>query len=608
MGETLRFWLCVAFVSLAAGPARLAAQDEAAKRFDEVIAVLDKGGDTYVYLSSKELATKLRERYPLFAMLLEADAATKGDAKLAETRAGLQAIEKLVTQSGLQEISALGISSVRVDEELYRLRAMVHHGAGGGKGKVWQLLAARQHPLEGFDLLPDTTGAAVLGDLDLAIAWDWLAATVRTVGDPNAVQNFENALATFKAQGIDLEALIRSTDGQVGVAITLDDKQMVNFPIEGRNVAIPEPAALVFVKVKDDRILQTLKTLWTKQQVPYRTRALGDGVDLYSFPAPMAQALPFTFLPSLCLSKNWLLVGSNASVITQALDVRDGKTKGLTANPEYARLSQDLPREGNHFLWLSPKVGRYAADVLRAGLAKDNPPERVEQLLELSEQARNPLCFCGVTARRDNGVLLTVNSNVQLSNAVLAGAITAPIALGVYIANNRNRPAANAPAGTDREQQESLRQLQQIGLGLMLYAEEHNGKFPAADGADGLDELVKAKTLTAGEVFLSPYARNRQPEAQLRNLTEDKLSYVYFGGFAGDDAQPASVPLCFEKPGVNPTGVTVLFVDGHVEVFPGQFGSCAAVVGVLKEKLKIPEDRYAKLLSKAKAADAKLGR
>jgi prepilin-type processing-associated H-X9-DG protein len=108
--------------------------------------------------------------------------------------------------------------------------------------------------------------------------------------------------------------------------------------------------------------------------------------------------------------------------------------------------------------------------------------------------------------------------------------------------------------------------LKQIGLGLGMYADAHQGGLPAENGAKGLDHLVQEQILTKLEVFVCSRDRRRRVAQLGAPLTEDNCSYVYHPAVWQSGTDTNLLPVCWDKPGNHgANGFNVLFNDGHVQ-------------------------------------------
>jgi prepilin-type processing-associated H-X9-DG protein len=120
---------------------------------------------------------------------------------------------------------------------------------------------------------------------------------------------------------------------------------------------------------------------------------------------------------------------------------------------------------------------------------------------------------------------------------------------------NRARETANRV--------KSASNLKQIGLGMMLYANENRGKYPADFG-----ELIRTQDLVA-EVFTSPRTQTSLPPDlntpdKAAAFVVEQSDYVYLGAGMNNSA-PAESILAYEKPDGLDDGINILFGDGHVE-------------------------------------------
>jgi prepilin-type processing-associated H-X9-DG protein len=110
----------------------------------------------------------------------------------------------------------------------------------------------------------------------------------------------------------------------------------------------------------------------------------------------------------------------------------------------------------------------------------------------------------------------------------------------------------------------SANNLRQIGFGVQLYANDHNGKFPK-----DLAEIYRTQDLEPA-AFVNPRGQSTLPAG----LTKENAGpvneigdYVYVG--AGLDSRAGQdVVVAYENPERNRDGVNVLYGDGHVDWVP----------------------------------------
>jgi prepilin-type processing-associated H-X9-DG protein len=106
----------------------------------------------------------------------------------------------------------------------------------------------------------------------------------------------------------------------------------------------------------------------------------------------------------------------------------------------------------------------------------------------------------------------------------------------------------------------SMSNLRGIGMACMMYAVDHNGRFPP-----DLIKLVEGGMATS-RMFYSPTS-GRKPVLDEKGKPIGPLDYVYLGADVVLDkiAEPQRVILAYERPEINGNrGTNVLYVDGHV--------------------------------------------
>ncbi|HEY8665921.1 MAG TPA: H-X9-DG-CTERM domain-containing protein [Tepidisphaeraceae bacterium] len=105
--------------------------------------------------------------------------------------------------------------------------------------------------------------------------------------------------------------------------------------------------------------------------------------------------------------------------------------------------------------------------------------------------------------------------------------------------------------------------LRQIGQAMMLYANEHHGKYP-----DMIEELLDEDF--GAEILVCPSTNDTKAigattQAIAANVaTPGHLSYIYLGKGFTSQCLPNTV-LCYEPVTNHGDGSNVLFGDGHVE-------------------------------------------
>jgi hypothetical protein len=106
--------------------------------------------------------------------------------------------------------------------------------------------------------------------------------------------------------------------------------------------------------------------------------------------------------------------------------------------------------------------------------------------------------------------------------------------------------------------------LRQLGLGIYMYARDHDGRLPVS-----LEELVISEDL-ATELLVCPSSGDKRATGQTLPLTEElkqpgHCSYIYLGAGRPATDFDSQWVLAYDRPTNHPEGYFVLFGDEHVE-------------------------------------------
>jgi prepilin-type processing-associated H-X9-DG protein len=431
-------------------------------------------------------------------------------------------------------------------------------------------------------LLPKDTAAAAFKDLNASLFWSWLKKNFESAQLPkltDGVKKFEDELKT--KQKIDLDKLLGSFD-RLGFLLTLDETKKAMIPVPPKPITIAEPAIAIVLHLKNDYIYDLLK-----KKVPCTLKE-GKNVEkmLLNIPLP---PLPLKFHPLFAKSKDLLIIASNETIVDKMLEARE-KGDGLVATEEFKKLSKDIELTGNGFKYGSPKLAETLKKAQEQFIAT-LPPDRRAAAGNLNAFINLPYGFV-VFQNTAEGFLITSNSNIEVSSIVAMQATVAPTAIlaGMLL------PALNS-AREKARRISCASNLKQIGLALKQYSMDHKDKFPAKDGAAGLEELRKQDYLPVPKIYVCP-SSNTEPAKPGQPLTEKNVSYIYLGGF--DEMVPADTPLAFDKPGNHTKYVNVLFADGHVTGIVMRDTSIKGILKQLCSQHKLPAKIVKALQKKAK--------
>ena len=353
-------------------------------------------------------------------------------------------ITNLVKNSGLEDVSGFGMSSLETEPGLYRTKMVLHHYPGRGNGFIWSDFGASPHALYGVDLLPTTTAFAGFGDVDAAAIWSGLEKDLTDSDIPGAGDALEKARDSFEqGTGLKLDDVLNSLGGEFGFIVTLNDSKIVTLPGgQGQPLQFPEPGIVIVAKVKDDLIFNRVADVLKSGKMPV-TETDKDGLKMRTVTVPLP--LPMTLKPSIARSGDYLFLATSDDLIQEVLAVKSGKEDGLKSTDEFKKLAKDVPDQGNRFAYVSKKFGQTIQDIQQqiADRQSDRNPMQGKIMRKLA--ALNPPADgYSVAANTTEGWMVTANGSQDTAKLVLMPAIAVPAVLAGIAVPNFVRARAKA--------------------------------------------------------------------------------------------------------------------------------------------------------------------
>ena len=438
--------------------------------FQEVTSQLDAGGDLYLYLGTEQLLTgvsgNIARWRQVFTSMPEVDAKQRE-----QFGRVFDVVTNLVKDSGIEEVSGFGMSSIATGKGFYRTKALVHHYPNHDSGLLWKVFGQQPHALTGQDLLPANTAFAMFSDLEVPLVWSEVQTQVGRAGVPQAQEFMDKLPAEFeKATGLKWEQVLNSLGGEFGVVITLDDAKLIPIPLPtSEQLQIPEPGLMIVAKVKDDTIFNRVEQALNKsgQQI-----VRVDKSDLKMRTLSLPLPLPIQLRPTIAASGGWLFIATTDSMIQEVLAVKSGQKPGLKAGDEFKRLSRDIPQQGNQFSFVSQRFGETIRDVQRQALAMaaQAQPAQQQWLQSFLRSDESMFAYC-VSANTAAGWLSVGNGNQHPAKLLLASTVVAPMGMLAAIAIP-NFVKARQTA----QQNGCINNLRQIDAAKQQWALENNKK------------------------------------------------------------------------------------------------------------------------------------
>ena len=121
--------------------------------FDEVTSQLDPGGNFYMYLGTAQWLENLSAKTEKWKESVSSMPGITDD-QHEKINQAFNVLGHVIQDSGIQDLSGVGASSIEIEPGLYRDKAVLHHYPDKGSGFLWQIAGKSPHPLDGLDLLP----------------------------------------------------------------------------------------------------------------------------------------------------------------------------------------------------------------------------------------------------------------------------------------------------------------------------------------------------------------------------------------------------------------------------------------------------------------------
>jgi hypothetical protein len=402
--------------------------------FKAVTSQLDPGGNLYAYLSTEQWLDGLSGKVSGIRDWFK-DLPMNRDEREHVNKV-IDVLASLIQHCGIEDISGVGMSSIVKEKGLYRSRFVVHHYPGKGSGFLWTMFGEKPHGLPGMELLPATTAIASFSDFDLGLLWSAIQKEVDNAGIPEVSDALKQVPDGFEgATGLKLSEVLASLGNEFGLVITLDDAKKISIPLGGdKSMDVPEPGILLAIKVKNDLIFNRVGELLKENPAIVKTEK--DGLKMLTMPVPLP--IPVNLRPSVARSGDYLFIASSDALIQEALDVKAGAKPGLKSTAEFARLSHDIPMQGNQFSFLGEKFGKTMLDVqmqaMKMNSGGGNGSAGMVSIFQKLNGLMGPSASFNTSANGPEGWLTTGNGTQNPANIVLLPVVIIPaVVAGVMV-------------------------------------------------------------------------------------------------------------------------------------------------------------------------------
>lgn len=297
-----------------------------------------------------------------------------------------------------------------------------------------------------------------------------------------------------------------------------------------------------------------------KMTIRFRTTTY-HGLEIHYLDIPLVT-------PSWAIDHGTLYVGFYPQVIIGAQALEDAGGESILDNPKFSKLRESLGGQtasavrfidceanidNGYPAWLA--ISRYAAMSDIFGMA--TPPILLPPLQSIKSQLTPMMRVgwwdkTGWHSKADSafpgaGLLSDPTTLIGVGSSALMVSILLPSLNHARETANRIKCASN---------------MRQIGEALMLYSNDHQGKYPPDLGTLILTEEISAAVFICPDVH-TPMPNLSEPEA-IANWVNHNTDYIYLGK-GKTNSTPADDILLYEKPSDHGDGMNILFADGHVD-------------------------------------------
>jgi general secretion pathway protein G len=400
--------------------------------FSEVTSQLDPGGDFYLYLGTAQWLDGLSAKVGAWRQTFTAMPGLKPE-DAANVNKAFDIATRLIKDSGIEDVSGVGMSSVEIEKGMYRNKALLYHYPGKGAGFLWQLAGKEPHPLTGLDFLPQDAAFAMFSDADLPVLWTVAKKEIAQADLPQAQRLLDQFPAQFeKNTHVKWDAFLKSLGGEFGLVVTLDPSATLPVPLPGASLEIPTPGLLLAVKVNDDTIFNRIDQQLKANGQVIRVDRSGLKMRTMRVPVPFIGELR----PSAASSVGYLLIASSDALIDDALAVKSGRTPGLKSTDEFKHLAQGIPGRGNQFVFVSQRFAETMMKVQQQAMAASAKSEPAMAQWLQSIYRNRPAFAYSVGMNTPEGCLTVGNSSQSYANvALLAPAFTVGMLSAIAIPN-----------------------------------------------------------------------------------------------------------------------------------------------------------------------------
>lgn len=401
--------------------------------FESVVSRLDPNGHLYAYLSTEQALAKLDETLEgLISMAKNGTEAVGGDLMdnpfVAPIVEGvLSGVEPAFRKSGVGEISGVGMSSLAIEENLWRSKMFVHHQPGKGGGLIWDMFGEQPHTLQVLSLAPDNTAALMHSDLDVKRVIDW-ADTV--FGE---MLGGESIMANAPPE---VQDILDSFGNEAGFLMTLDSENKMTLPgfmfDREEDLELDGVAFALLLRVNDDTLMEMLgEAMGGGFGAPEGTKV--GGVTIHSIPLPIPLPIKMDLSPCYFQVGNYMVLSSAESLAKRMAEAHGGKGR-LVDDANFKALAKGLSLKANGIYYADPQATEWGMQINELSMGKlEGGLAKVHEIYE--ESLKEGIGMVSLFKVQEDGLLIEGNSTVNPYGGNIVHSIAG---VGVAVASSLN--------------------------------------------------------------------------------------------------------------------------------------------------------------------------
>jgi len=330
-----------------------------------------------------------------------------------------QDFRALFTELGLNDVKAIGLSSVHEAGGSYRNRAFLY--TPEGRHGIFAVFGGEPGRFVGARLAPQDADFYCEHEFDVSALYDTVKSVVAKVNGPDAAASFQEQLKKAGSQAMfSLLDLIQALNGRATIIIRFDPVKNVAIPGPG-SVNVPAFSALIMVDgigpVVERALAARTEDLVASQEGPRR---------LYTCKGPPpVEGLKYV----LAVEGKTLYAASSYEFLNECLQ----RKEGLDTAPSFSSALAALGPEGNGITWISPRFFSRLKGLAAINPGINPPAKRVFDTFTLNiPEISQPLL--SVRTNLPDGILVRSTWNRSLKADLAMFTIYNPVTVGLMAA------------------------------------------------------------------------------------------------------------------------------------------------------------------------------